>query len=102
MKIQFQIVERPGEDLRGSLISAMRTGGLQTFIVRNRGRKVTHVSRDYPGWMNWKYRDGVMTCRVLSPNKPGKEWKLFHAFIGRLADRFAGQIHSINIQFLED
>ena len=100
MKIQFQIVERPGSDLRGALLSAMRTGGMQTFIARNRGKKIVHIS--HPGWMTWKYQDGVITCRVLSPKKPGQEWKLFHAFIGRLADRFADKIQSINVQFVKD
>ena len=99
MTIQFQIVERPGADLRKALIGAMRSGALQTFVTKNRGKKVVHISPDYPGWMKWEYHDGVITCIVLSPKKPGAEWKLFHAFLGRLADRFASQIHSINIQF---
>jgi hypothetical protein len=102
MKIQLQIVERPGNDLRKALIGAMRTGALQTFFTQSRGKKVRHISPDYPGWMNWGYHDGVITCLVLSPKKPGSEWKLFHAFLGRLADRFANQIHSINIQFVDN
>ena len=100
MKIQFQIVQRPGSDLRAVLISAMRTGQLRTFFAKNRGKKITH--RSHPGWMNWKYQDGVITCRVLSPKKPGQEWKLFHAFIGRLADKYPDKIQSISIQFVKD
>ena len=102
MKIQLQIIERPGKDLRKALITAMRTRALQTFVTQNRGKKVRHVSPDYPGWMTWQHSNGAITCLFLSPQKPGAEWKLFHAFLGRLADRFAGQIHSINIQFLDE
>lgn len=67
--------------------------------MRNRGRKVQHTSLDYPGWMNWASSDGVITCEVLSPRKPGGEWKFFSAFLGRLADRYADEIAAINVQF---
>lgn len=99
MSIQFQIVERPGCELKKTLTEAMRTGGLATLVVERRGRRIRHVSPDYPGWMTWAHDKGVITCTVLSPQKPGAEWKLFHAFLGRLADRFADRIHSINVQF---
>lgn len=95
--IRFQIVQRAGVDLRRSLVDAMRSGGLQTFNISKRGSKVTHAK--HPGWMNWSVSDGVLTCEVLSPRKPGHEWQLFHAFIGRLAARFADDIEAINIQF---
>jgi hypothetical protein len=49
--------------------------------------------------MKWTHEDGVMNCSILSPKKPGMEWKFFGAFLGRLADRFADEIHSINVQF---
>ena len=75
----------------------MRSGALQTFSTSKRGRKVSHAK--YPGWMNWSISDGVITCEVLSPRKPGDEWKLLHAFLGRLAARFAQSIVAINIQF---
>jgi hypothetical protein len=102
MSIQFQIVERAGCNLKRTLTAAMRTGSLETLIAERRGKKIRHISKAYPGWMTWSYDKGVITCRVLSPRQPGAEWKLFHAFLGRLADRFADQIHSINIQFFED
>ena len=75
----------------------MRSGALQTFSTTKRGRKVSHAK--YPGWMNWSVSDGVITCEVLSPRKPGDEWKLLHAFLGRLAARFGQSIVAINIQF---
>ena len=100
-KIKMQIIERQGADLRKALIEQMRSGGLRTFVTEKHGKKVRHTSADYPGWMNWSYDAGVITCLFLSPKKPGKEWKLFHAFLGRLADRFVNQIHSINIQFVD-
>jgi hypothetical protein len=53
----------------------------------------------YPGWINWSNSEGVITCEVLSPRKPDNEWQLMHAFLGRLAARFAPQIVAINIQF---
>jgi hypothetical protein len=95
--IRFQIIERPGVQLHKRLLAAMREGSLQTFVVTKRGRKVQHIT--YPGWMNWSSDDGVINCRVISPRKPGDEWKLFHAFLGRLADRYASSITAINVQF---
>jgi hypothetical protein len=49
--------------------------------------------------MNWSMSEGIITCEVLSPNKPGREWQLFSAFLGRLADRYADRIVAINVQF---
>jgi hypothetical protein len=49
--------------------------------------------------MNWSVSEGIITCEVISPNKPGREWQLFSAFLGRLADRYADRIVAINIQF---
>lgn len=95
--IRFQIIERSGTHLQRTLLDAMRSGALQTFSTTKRGRKVSHAK--YPGWMNWSVSDGVITCEVLSPRKPGDEWKLFHAFLGRLAARFGQSIVAINIQF---
>lgn len=97
--IRFQIVERPGAELHKLLIEAMRSGELRTFVARKRGRKVLHKNQAYPGWMNWKDTDGLISCEVISPHKPGREWQLFSAFLGRLADRYAEHIVAINIQF---
>jgi hypothetical protein len=95
--IRFQIVEQFEAGLYRSLLDAMRSGGLQTFSASKRGRKVSHVK--YPGWINWSNAEGVITCEVLSPHKPANEWQLMHAFLGRLAARFATRIVAINIQF---
>ncbi|OGP30273.1 MAG: hypothetical protein A2038_15520 [Deltaproteobacteria bacterium GWA2_57_13] len=97
--IRFQIVERTGAHLYRQLIEAMRSGDLRTFYLTGRGRKVSHVNPTYAGWMNWSHTDGVITCEVISPRKPGSEWRLFSAFVGRLADRFAEMIHCVNVQF---
>jgi hypothetical protein len=99
--IRFQVIERPGADLYKTLISAMRSGELRTFLVKKRGRKVQHTNVSYPGWMNWSAADGVINCEVISPRKPGREWQFFSAFMGRLADRFADRIIAINVQFPE-
>ncbi len=95
--IRFQIVEQPGVGLQKELVRAMRSNDLRTFEVKNRGRRVQHIT--YPGWMNWRSEHGVIHCEVLSPRKPGTEWQLFSAFIGRLAHRYAGQVAAINVQF---
>lgn len=95
--IQFQIIEHFGADLYRSLLDSMRSGALQTFSASKHGRKVSHVK--YPGWINWSNSEGVITCEVLSPHKPANEWQLMHAFLGRLAARFAPSIVAINIQF---
>jgi hypothetical protein len=97
--IRFQIIERTGAQLHKTLIEAMRSGELRTFIAKKRGRKVLHKNSAYPGWMNWSASEGIITCEILSPNKPGREWQLFSAFLGRLADRYADRIVAINIQF---
>jgi hypothetical protein len=99
--IRFQIIERTGANLHHELLRAIRTKELRTFVLAKRGRKIQHVSPSYHGWMNWTARHGVIGCEVLSPRKPGREWQLFSAFIGRLADRFADRISAINVQFPE-
>jgi hypothetical protein len=97
--IRFQIIEKTGANLHKTLVMAMRHGDLRTFVVKKRGRKVQHTNVSYPGWMNWSTADGVINCDVISPNKPGREWQLFSAFLGRLADRYAEHIVAINVQF---
>jgi hypothetical protein len=97
--IRFQIIERTGAQLQKTLVEAMRSGELRTFIAKKRGRKVQHKNSAYPGWMNWSASDGMISCEILSPNKPGGEWQLFSAFLGRLADRYAERIVAINVQF---
>jgi hypothetical protein len=97
--IRFQIIERTGAQLQKTLVEAMRSGELRTFIAKKRGRKVLHKNSAYPGWMNWSASDGMISCEILSPNKPGREWQLFSAFLGRLADRYAERIVAINVQF---
>lgn len=95
--IRFHIVERPGANLQRILTAAMRAGELRTFKALKRGRKIEHIT--YPGWMNWSAADGVISCTVLSPRKPGQEWQLFSAFLGRLAARYADSIVAIEVQF---
>jgi hypothetical protein len=98
--IRFQIVEHFGAELHRKLLRYMRSGELQTFSSSKRGRKISHVK--YPGWINWSNSDGAITCEVLSPRRPNEEWQLMHAFLGRLAARFAPSIIAINIQFPMD
>jgi hypothetical protein len=98
--IRLQLVERDGAKLFAELRGAMRSGSLRTFSTKNRGRKVVHANPTYTGWMNWTHVDGVITCTIVSPRKPGGEWQFFSAFIGRLADRFADKIHNVNVQFV--
>lgn len=97
--IRLQIVERHGVNLYRALIDAMRSGELRTFIVTRRGKRVTHRNPNYSGWMNWSRTAGVVTCEILSPHRPGTEWRLLSALVGRLADKFADRVHSISIQF---
>ena len=97
--IRFQIIERAGVNLHKTLVDAMRAGELRTFEASKRGRRIQHKNILYPGWMNWSVHDGMINCEVISPRKPGREWQLFSAFLGRLADRYADQIIGINIQF---
>jgi hypothetical protein len=97
--IRFQIIERTGANLHKTLVDAMRTGELRTFEATRRGRRIQHKNLSYPGWMNWSVAGGVINCEVISPRKPGREWQLFSAFLGRLADRYADGIMAINVQF---
>ena len=95
----MQIIEQPGAGLHAELVSAMRSGVLRTFYLKKRGRRVMHTNPTIPGWMKWAHDEGVITCSIYSPKKPGMEWKFFSAFVGRLADRFSGKIQSLNVQF---
>ena len=97
--IRFQIIERAGANLHKTLVDAMRAGELRTFKATRRGRRIQHKNLSYPGWMNWTVHDGMINCEVISPRKPGREWQFFSAFLGRLADRYTGDIVGINIQF---
>jgi hypothetical protein len=97
--IRFQIIERAGANLHKTLIDAMRKGELRTFEATRRGRRIQHKNLSYPGWMNWSVSDGIINCEVISPRKPGREWQLFSAFVGRLADRYADRIVALNVQF---
>jgi hypothetical protein len=94
--IRLQIIERPGSKLFLVLKKAMRTGDLRTFSLRKRGWKVVHDR--YPGWMNWSSGEGVISCEILSPKKPDSEWQILSALIGRLAQRYARSVESVNIQ----
>jgi len=97
--IRLQIVERDGAKLYSALIAAMRSGELRTFTVTKRGRRVTHVSEDYPGWMSWSFDHGTITCEIMSPRRPGEEWKFLSALVGRLAHKYPDRVHSISIGF---
>lgn len=97
--ITLQIIEHPAAHLHRTLIDAMRSGDLRTFVTTKHGKKVTHTNPSYPGWMNWSHAEGVINCTVLSPQKPGSEWKLLSALIGRLADKYADRILCVGIQF---
>ena len=97
--IRLQIVEQPGAELYRTLVQAMRSGELRTFQATRRGRRVTHANPNYPGWMNWSHQGGLIVGEVRSPRKPGAEWRLLGALIGRLADKYAPLVQSISIQF---
>jgi hypothetical protein len=97
--IRLQIIERAGTNLFRTLVRAMRSGDLRTFVIAKRGKRVTHRNPSYSGWINWADSGGVITCEILSPRMPGNEWRLLSALIGRLADKFADSVHSISIQF---
>ena len=95
--IRMQITERDGAELYRALLDAIRTRELRTFTLTRRGRRVEHVR--YPGFLNWSHKEGVIDCEVRSPQKPGTEWQLLGALIGRLAHRYAGLVQGITIQF---
>jgi hypothetical protein len=97
--IRLQIIERTRANLHKTLVDAMRAGELRTFEATRRGRRIQHKNLSCPGWMNWSVADGVINCEVISPRKPGREWQLFSALLGRLADRHTDRILAINIQF---
>ena len=94
--IRMQVVEREGGRLFETLKHAMRSGELKTFRLEKGGRKVTHVR--YPGRIKWENNRGVITCEFLSP-RPGDEWQLLSAFVGRLAHRYGELAQNVSIQF---
>jgi hypothetical protein len=96
--IRLEIVERKGAKLYKKLIDAMRSGDLRTFVVTDRGKKVTHVR--HPGLMRWKESNGVITG-TLRGTKGENAWQLLGAFLGRLAHKYADRVESIQIRFVE-
>lgn len=98
--IRFQVMERDQAHLYDTLVKAMREGELRTFRVENRGRRVVHVR--YPGRINWTHAQGVIDGTVVSPKRQGNEWQIFSALVGRLAQRYAGSISGIIVQFPEE
>jgi len=98
--IRFQVMERDQARLYGTLVKAMREGELRTFKVENRGRRVVHVR--YPGKITWTHSQGVIDATVVSPKRLGNEWQIFSALMGRLAQRYAGSISGIIVQFPEE
>ena len=97
--IRLQIVERDGANLYQTLKRAMRSKELQTFALGKGGRRVTHKNVNYPGWMTWSSAQGAITCEIVSPREPGSEWRFLSALMGRLADRYAGLVHSVHVEF---
>jgi hypothetical protein len=98
--IRFQVMERDQAHLYEALVKAMREGELRTFRVENRGRRVVHVR--YPGRIVWTHAQGVIDGTVVSPKRQGNEWQIFSALVGRLAQRYAGSISGIIVQFPEE
>src|SRR2546427_12941450 len=96
--IRIQIVEREGAQLLETLKSAIRSGDLRTFELHKHGRKVRHKSKDYHGRMNGESKMGVVTCEIVSPHKPGQEWRILSSCLGRLSDRYRSRRHPIAIQ----
>ncbi len=94
--IRLQIVERPGTKLFSVLKRAIRSKELRTFTLERRGTRVVHVRS--PGYMSWTDAEGVIACEIRTPRDEGKEWQLLTNVVGRLADRYAGMVESINIQ----
>jgi hypothetical protein len=94
--IRLQIVERPGANAFGVLKRAIRSKELRTFSLERRGTRVVHVRS--PGFMSWSYAGGVVSCEIRTPRDEGKEWQLLTNVVGRLADRYAEVVESINIQ----
>jgi hypothetical protein len=97
--IRLQIVEQNEADLFRTLIRAMRSGDLRTFVAQKRGKRITHRNPNYPGSIHCSHAAGVISCEIVSPRSPGSEWRLLSALVGRLADKFAAGVHTISIQF---
>jgi hypothetical protein len=98
--IRFQVMERDQAHLYQTLVKAMRDGDLRTFRVEDRGRRVVHVR--HPGKITWTHAQGVIDATVVSPKRFGNEWQIFSALLGRLAQRYAGSISGIIVQFPEE
>src|SRR5205085_2623672 len=82
--------------LFSALKRAIRSKELRTFSLERRGTRVVHVRS--PGYMSWSDVGGVIACEIRTPRDEGKEWQLLTNFVGRLADRYARMVESINIQ----
>ena len=76
--------------------------GFALFQGRQRRKGVCGRVVRHPGRINWRHSPGVIEGTVVSPKRSGNEWQIFSALIGRLAQRYAGSISGIMVQFPEE
>jgi hypothetical protein len=101
--IHLQIISRNSADVQAELREAIEEQRMTTFEIEGLrgGLRLRH--KRFAGEVRFR-RDGPTGPELVSvrSRQSNEEWQLLSAFIGRLTDRFRGQIAAINIQLEAD
>jgi hypothetical protein len=96
MSVRVVVTARPGENLKQTLLAAVRAGDLRTFEAYERGRKLRHKQRaTHPGYikLDWRAPDLVAEVRGEEASQ------LLGSFVSRLHARFGDRIESVTMRF---
>lgn len=101
--IHLQIISRDSADVQAELRAAIEEQRMTTFEIEGLrgGLRLRH--KRFAGEVRFR-RDGPAGPELVSVKSrlASEEWQLLSALIGRLSDRFRGQIAAINIQLEAD
>lgn len=98
MSVRVTVTARPGENLKRTLLQAVREGQLRTFEAYDRGGKLRHKQRaTHPGYIKLEWRAPELLAEVRS--REGDESQLLGSFVSRLHARFGERIESVTLRF---
>jgi hypothetical protein len=95
--IHVQLVRRNRDDLQSLIRIAIKDGQIRSFQIDRvqGGFQISH--KKYLGIIKFQRTSGPLLATIQCKN-PKKEWQIFEAFVGRIADHFTDEIAAINIQ----
>ena len=95
--IHVQLVSRNRDDLHSLIKTAITGGQIRSFQIDrvHGGLQISH--KKYLGIIKLQRTSGPLVATIQCKNRK-KEWQIFEAFVGRIADHFTAEIAAINIQ----